>query len=61
MDQVMVDVTEVKDVVPGDEVVVLGRQGGDEISATALADLAGTIPWDIFTGIGRRVARLPVE
>jgi len=61
MDQVMVDVTEVKDVVPGDEVVVLGRQGGAEISAAALADLAGTIPWDIFTGIGRRVARLPVE
>jgi alanine racemase len=57
MDQIMVDVTGL-DAAPGDEAVLLGAQGGELISATALAALAGTIAWDIFTGIGSRVARL---
>ncbi len=56
MDQIMVDVSEVADVIPGDEAVLLG----DEIHANELAQKAGTIPWDIFTGIGQRVARIAV-
>lgn len=57
MDQIMVDVTDV-DAAPGDEVMLLGQQGSEHITATELGSLAGTIPWDIFTGIGQRVARL---
>lgn len=57
MDQIIVDVTGL-DVAPGEEVALLGSQGTELISATDLASLAGTIAWDIFTGIGPRVTRL---
>lgn len=58
MDLTMVDVSEVAEAGEGDEVVLLGRQGGAEISATEMAQWAGTISWEIFTGIGSRVARV---
>jgi alanine racemase len=54
MDQIMIDVTRV----PGDEVVALGSQGGDEIHARELATQAHTIPWEILTNISARVPRL---
>ncbi len=57
MDQIMVDVTGVS-ASPGDEAVLLGEQGGEAVRVQEVASLAGTIPWDIFTGIGPRVARL---
>ena len=57
MDQILVDVTALPDVVAGNEVVLLGRQGAEEILAAELAGKAGTIPWEIFTGIGPRVVR----
>lgn len=57
MDQVMVDVTDLPEAQAGDEVVLLGRQGGQEIPATELAAKAGTIAWEIFTGLSRRVGR----
>lgn len=58
MDQIMVDVTEVAGVVEGDEAVLVGRQGDEEIFAADLAAKAGTIAWDLFTGIGSRVERV---
>lgn len=57
MDQICVDVSGVA-TAPGDEVVLFGRQAGQEISATELAQKAGTIAWEIFTGIGSRVQRI---
>jgi alanine racemase len=57
MDQIMVDAT-ATDAAPGAEAVLIGTQGGEAIRAGELAKLAGTIVWDIFTGIGPRVARL---
>ena len=57
MDQIMVDLTKVGQVLPGEEAVLLGRQGGEEILASELAAKAGTIAWEIFTGIGPRVSR----
>lgn len=57
MDQILVDVTALPDVVAGDEVVLLGRQRAEEILVAELAGKAGTIPWEIFTGIGPRVVR----
>jgi alanine racemase len=58
MDQIVVDVTALADVEAGEEVVLLGRQGEEEILAAELARKAGTIPWEIFTGVGRRVERV---
>ncbi|MEM0897307.1 MAG: alanine racemase [Verrucomicrobiota bacterium] len=58
MDQIMVDATDVGEVSVGDEVVLLGKQESAELTARELADKAGTIPWEIFTGITRRVERV---
>ena len=60
MDQTVVDVTEVSGVAPGDEVVLLGRQGAESITAEDHAGWAGTIPWEIFTSITARVERIKV-
>ncbi len=59
MDQIMVDVTRLPSPAqPGDDVTLIGRQGSAEITASELARLAGTIPWEILTGLGRRVRRI---
>ncbi|HEV3474264.1 MAG TPA: alanine racemase [Actinomycetota bacterium] len=56
MDQLMVDCGEDR-VEPGDEVVLFGRQGDEEISATEVADRTGTIAYEIVCGISERVPR----
>ena len=58
MDMCMVDVTDVPDVATGDEVVLIGCQGEEEISADEVADLAGTISYEVLCGITARVPRL---
>jgi alanine racemase len=58
MDQIMVDVTHLEQVEPGEEVVLFGRQGEEEILVNELATKAGTIAWEIFTGITKRVVRV---
>lgn len=58
MDLMMADVTAVPDVALGDEVVLIGKQGAEEILAAEVAERAGTIAWEIFTGIGSRVQRV---
>ena len=58
MDQMLVDVSRVPQVQCGDEVVLLGQQGRQEISANQLAEWAGSIPWEILTAITHRVPRL---
>jgi alanine racemase len=60
MDQAVLDVTEIPGVAPGDEVVILGTQGGETITAYDHADAAGTIPWEIFTRIASRVPRVAI-
>ena len=57
MDQIMVDVTGVPGVSIGDEAVLLGKQGNDEISAEELAVQAGTINYEIVCMISHRVPR----
>jgi alanine racemase len=59
MDMCMVDVSAV-DAKLGDEVVLLGAQGGQRIDADELASWAGTIPWEIFCGVSKRVPRVYV-
>jgi len=60
MDMAVVDVTEIEGVEPGDEVVILGTQGGETITAFDHAETTGTIPWEVFTRIGARVPRVAV-
>jgi alanine racemase len=63
MDMCMVDVSAVPGVKLGDEVVLLGAQGADpraRITADELAAWAGTITWEIFCGISKRVPRVYV-
>jgi len=40
--------------------VLLGSQGTSSVTAWDLADLAGTIPWDVLCAIGSRVPRVVV-
>jgi alanine racemase len=56
MDQLMLDCGD-DEVAVGDEVVLLGRQGDEEISAAEWADRLGTIGYEIVCGIGARVPR----
>ncbi|MDR3754073.1 MAG: alanine racemase [Terracidiphilus sp.] len=60
MDQSVVDVTDIPGVVAGDEVVLIGKQGDETISSHDHARATGTIPWEVFTRIGPRVARTAV-
>ncbi|MGH9045591.1 MAG: alanine racemase, partial [Acidimicrobiales bacterium] len=50
MDQIVVDCGPLHDVACGDEVVLIGRQGREVISAAAWAALLGTIPYEVLTG-----------
>ena len=59
MDSSFLDITGVPDVALGDEVVILGAQGKERITAWEWARWARTIPYAILTGISHRVARLP--
>ena len=60
MDMLTVDVTHLDGVQPGDEVVILGRQGDEswqQIDAREVAASIGTIPWEIVCRLGTRVER----
>ncbi len=61
MDQTMVDVTDVEGVAVGDEVVLIGEQGGEKITATDMASLTGTIAYEVLCDIAARVPRAMVE
>lgn len=58
MDQTIVDVSGVGSVACGDEVVLIGEQGGEQITAVELADWCHTIPWEVLTNISYRVPRI---
>ena len=56
MDMMMIDVTGL-DVEPGDEVVIIGRQGDEEITAREIAAAIGAIPWEVLCRLGSRIER----
>lgn len=58
MDLMVIDVSHLQGVQVGDEAVLLGRQGNEEITAVELAQRAQTISWEIVTRVGSRVKRV---
>jgi len=58
MDQMMADITGAEEIVPGDEVVLMGQSGDETISAEDLARWSGTISYEILTIAGSRVERV---
>lgn len=62
MDQTMIDVGHIPGARVGDEVVLIGRQGENEITVNEIADLIGTIPYDVMCALGKGVQhRIYVE
>ncbi len=58
MDQFMVDVSRIPDVSEDDGVVLLGRDGEEEISAEALGEISGRFHYELICDLGRRIPRI---
>lgn len=58
MDHLMLDLSGVQGAAEGDEVVVYGRQGEEEITLDEVAGMLGTINYELLCRLGKRVARL---
>ncbi|MDI6860807.1 MAG: alanine racemase [Caldisericia bacterium] len=61
MDQVMIDLSRFKDVKVGDDVIIMGKDGKEEISADDIAKKCNTINYEIVTRIGKRVPRVYIK
>ena len=60
MDQIVVDVTGLPAIAPGDSVTLLGTHRDNSITIEDVARKIGTVPHEVLTAIGRRVARVYV-
>ncbi len=60
MNMIMIDTTHIPDARPGDEVVLLGRQGDEWVTAEQMAGWADTINYEITTCINERIPRVEV-
>ncbi|SIR29926.1 alanine racemase [Halanaerobium kushneri] len=58
MGQTIVSVEQIENVEVGDEVVLIGKQSKEEISATEIADLVGTINYEIICNLSERLKRI---
>lgn len=58
MNMIMVDVTEIQNVRLEDEVVLIGAQGKEHITAEEMGELSGTIHYEVTTRIGERIPRM---
>lgn len=58
MDLCTIDVTDISDCAVGDEVVLLGKQGDEYISANEIADKAKTISYEVLCALGKRAPRI---
>ncbi len=61
MNMAMVDVTDVPDIALEDEVVLIGRQGDAFVTADEIADLVGTLNYEIVVRLGEHIPRVLVE
>ncbi len=60
MDQIVVDISKIDDVKIGDDVVIIGNSGNEWITAEEIAEIAGTINYEIVCGISKRVPRIHI-
>ena len=58
MDQFMIEVTDVPEAQVGDEVVLLGRQGGETITAAEIAGRTETIEHEVLSTLAVRLPRI---
>ncbi|MBI6873246.1 alanine racemase [Clostridium aciditolerans] len=61
MDQCMIDVTDVGDVKPGDEVILMGSDGNLKFNADDMAAILGTINYEVICMVSKRVPRVYIE
>ena len=61
MDQMMVDVSQIPGVTPGDQVTLIGTDGDETITAEAIAAQADSFNYEFVCGISRRVPRIYVK
>lgn len=61
MDQCFVDVTDIRDVSVGDEVVIYGSQGQETISIESVAKQLNTIPYEVTCAVSKRVPRIYIN
>ncbi len=61
MDMTVVDLTDVPDAQAGDVATLVGRDGGEEIGVDEVAAKAGTISYEVLTGLGARLPRVYVD
>jgi alanine racemase len=61
MDMVVVDLSDVPGATLGDTATLIGRDGDAEITLEEVAELAGTINYEILTGLSPRLVRVEVE
>ncbi len=61
MDQMMADITAIPDVCEGDSVIIMGSDGKNTVSCEELAELSGTINYEIVCNVGKRVPRVYIK
>jgi alanine racemase len=61
MGQTIVSVDQIENVEVGDEVVLIGKQGNEEISAFEIAEMCGTINYEIVCNLDRNIEKIYLE
>ncbi len=61
MDQIMIDITDVKNAACGDRVVVMGYAGDKKVDADEIAKLTGTISYEVLLSYSKRVPRVYID
>ncbi|HZD04626.1 MAG TPA: alanine racemase C-terminal domain-containing protein, partial [Longimicrobiales bacterium] len=61
MDVTVVNISDVDGVEPGDVATLVGRDGREEITLNEVAELAGTIDYEVLTGLTGRLPRIWVD
>lgn len=61
MDQFMVDISHIPNVQPGDDVVLMGKSGEEEISAEEIAEASNSFNYEQVCGLSRRVERVYIQ
>ena len=61
MDQMMVDITDIPDVKEGEQVIIIGSDNDEQITAEEVAEIAGSFNYELLCNLGKRVPRLYIR